>query len=352
MKDSFIENSNLDMKQAELIYEKMQYYPVKTQLATAIIQKGEVKFCGIERKKDSIVFIENHNSVFEIGSITKVFTSTLLASLVLNEMVNIDDEINDYLDFGLKSGIKFSFKELANHTSGLPPLPSNICNLFSLLNQLENPYKNYDNKKLEEYLKNKLKLKSEPGKKMQYSNLGLGILGYLLEKISNSSYQDLLENNILSKYSMNNTTINRQEVGDNLVKGLNTKGKEVLNWDFKVLVGAGGILSTVEDLSKFVLAQSNIQNKELELTRKSTFTLNEYVDLGLGWFIKKQNSENRWHWHNGGTGGYRSSMALNSEMKNAVIILSNVPAVKFRMLPNNNAEHIDDLCFDLMQEIG
>ncbi len=123
---------------------------------------------------------------------------------------------------------------------------------------------------------------------------------------------------------MTNSFVGSKQVKSRLVKGLDESGKEVVNWDFDVLVGAGGILSNVTDMSKFVNAQFQASNKELALTRVSTFTVNEKMKMGLGWVILKSKANKDIYFHDGGTGGYTSSMVMNMENKNSVIILSNV----------------------------
>ena len=111
------------------------------------------------------------------------------------------------------------------------------------------------------------------------------------------------------------------------------------------MAGAGAIFSTVEDLSQFAISQFDNSNKELKLTRKKTFEVNENMDIGLGWHILKSQSKNFWHWHNGGTGGYSSSMVIDENTKNGIIILSNISAF------NPNMGNIDKLCFALMKTI-
>jgi len=124
--------------------------------------------------------------------------------------------------------------------------------------------------------------------------------------MKNTSYESLLQNKIFSKFNMNHSTAEIKNVEGNLVIGINNEGKETPNWEFSVLAGAGGILSTVTDLSKFMLAQFDSANKELNLTRKKTKEVNENMDISLSWHILKSPSKNNWFWHNGGTGGYTS----------------------------------------------
>jgi len=144
---------------------------------------------------------------------------------------------------------------------------------------------------------------------------------------------------------MQNSTADINKVKGNLVRGRNNEGEEIPNWEFSVLAGAGGILSTTEDLSKFVIAQFNTSNKVLELTRQKTFEINDNMDIGLGWHLLKSQSKNIWYWHNGGTGGYSSSMVFDEKTKTGIIILSNVSAF------NPEMGNIDKLCFGLMKTL-
>lgn len=335
--------NEIDKEQSVLIFDNTKSFPNNTQLSIALIKNGKIGFIGAKRINDTIRLVENYNSIFEIGSITKVFTATLLSTFVTEKKLKLDDNIQDYFEFKINIDKKITLKELANHTSGLPRLPSNLNLLFVDQN---NPYKDYDKEKLTEYLTSKIKVNQEPGTKYQYSNLGAGILGFELASIFNSSYENLLQNKIFKKYKMKNSTSKRENIKSGLVKGLNPIGEITKNWDFDVLAGGGSIFSTVEDLSKFALAQFDDRNSELTLTQKSTFKANDNMSIGLGWHILKRTNGSRLIWHNGGTGGYTSSMALDLENNNGVIILSNVSAF------NKKMGNIDQLCFGLIRTLN
>lgn len=342
--ENYIDVSNyvINKEQSDLIFENTKSFPNNTQLALAIVKNGSINFIGIERINDTLRTTENYNSAFEIGSITKVFTATLLSNFVNEQQLTLDDHIQDYLDFKMKSEDKITFKQLANHTSGLPRLPSNL-NFFFV--DRDNPYKDYNREMLIDYLTNKVELNQEPGTTYEYSNLGAGVLGFVLASISDASFESLLQDNIFARYKMPNSATNKEQIQTKLVKGLNTSGAYTSNWDFDVLAGGGAIFSTVEDLSKFALAQFDPENNELRLTQKPTFKVNDQMSIGLGWHIIKRKNGGELIWHNGGTGGYTSSMALDLERKNGVIILSNVSAF------NSKQGHIDQLCFALIKTL-
>jgi len=314
-------------------------FPNNTELAIALVKDGEVTFYGVSKQNDTISPILNQKNTFEIGSVSKGFTATILANMVVNKDIKLEDNVFDYLS--TKNKRKLNFISLANHTSGLPRLPTNLD--LSKVDQ-SNPYVNYKESNLLEYLEHYSNNKSQQANYV-YSNLGAGLLGYSLSQIKKVSYGDLLENYIFSKYNMMNSTVNRNNITSHLVEGLNAKGEKVPNWDLGVLQGAGAIISNTEDLSKFLTAQFDESNTELALTRQKTHKANNNMSIALGWHIIESESHDDWVWHNGGTGGYTSSIALNTKTKNGIIILSNVSAF------NPNMGNIDKLCFSLMSNL-
>lgn len=337
-----ISENQISEEQADLIFEKASVFPDNTEISIGIIKNGKISYYGVKRTNDSLQYIDNSRDIFEIGSITKVFTSTLLANFVLEDKIKLNDPIQEYFNFPIAND-QITVLQLANHTSGLPKLPSNL-NLETA--DQSNPYKDYNGIKLKEYLKDKLEIINTPGSVNEYSNIGAGILGYLLETKSSLTYEELLQKYIISKFNMNNTTTKRDKIKLRLVDGLDSNGHKTSNWDLNALVGAGGILSNVDDLSKFALAQFNDNYKELKLTRQSTFSTPYDMEMGMGWKIIIPDGKLRWYAHNGGTGGYSSLLALDILKENGVIILSNVSTF------NKNTLNIDQLCFELMKTLA
>ena len=329
--------------QVELIFEKSKYFPNNTQISLAFINGENVTYYGLKHQNDSILYFSNYQDIFEIGSITKVFTANILAKSVIDNRIKLDQNINEYLDIKFKNNISISFKSLANHTSGLPRMPSNFEQEAS---SSDNPYKHYDDKYLKDYLINFMEIDNKDIGNSAYSNLGMGLLGYTLSNIYNLNYQELYEKYIFSKYNMKNTTFNMDLVNKKLVKGLDTEGNYTSNWELASLASAGGILSNVEDLAKYGIAHFNKSNLDLTLMTKKTVNVDDRVDTGLGWhIINSEKSDNKWHWHNGGTGGYTSSMAIDIKNLVGIIVLSNVSAF------NGFSDNIDQLCFELMMTI-
>lgn len=331
------------VNQADSIYRYTKGFPNNVQMAFALIKNGQVNYYGIKRIGDTLITIVNKDKAFEIGSITKVFTTTLLSHYVLNGDFSLNDKINKYYEFPFNDSLEFTFQELANHTSGLPSLPSNIK--FQAIFNARNPYKKYNEEKLNDYLKNDISLNYAKGEKSSYSNLGMSLVSYTIRKYSAKTFEQLVKEQIFDKYGMVHSTSDKSKIADILIEGLDDKGRPTPNWEPGALIGAGGIYSTVEDLTKFAFAQFDSANAELALTRTKTFQENDYRDVGLGWFIVNRKSGDKWYWHNGGTGGYTSSMVIDVKKKNGVIILSNISAY------HRSYRNIDNLCFALMKTL-
>lgn len=324
---------------SEIIFDQIRVFPNKTQISIAFIKNGKASFYGVIRENDTISSIVNYDKIFDIGSITKIFTSTVLADLVIKGNLKLEDNINKYFNFNFKDNINLSFLSLANHTSGLERVPSNLD-----LNKADpnNPYKDYDIAKLYSYLKDELKLQSTTGESYAYSNTGPGLLSHALELSQESNIKQLIREIIFERYNMKNSYLDIKEIKDGFIKGLDSNGNEVKNWEFDALFGTGGILTCTYDLSKFVIAHFDPSHKELALTRKSTFTIEGDREVGLGWFINRLESGRQTYGHRGGTGGHSSVILMDVENKNAIVLLSNVSSF------NPYEDNIRKLVFELM----
>ena len=295
------------------IYEAAKNAPNKTQFSLALISSDSVQLYGVERRNDSIFSTQNSAKAFEIGSITKVFTSTLLAHAIVDGKIELEDEINGFYDFPFKDNQKITFKSLANHTSGLPKLHSTIY--FGMRPQ--NPYKDFKREDLQEYLEEDLELSES--KQFEYSNIGSALLANTIEKVCQKDYSNMLNDFIFGKFGMINSTVYHNKLKTDLVL---PTGENNL-WNFDAYAGCGAIISTTEDLASFVVANFNPANAELKLAQEQTLSVNDNLQIGLSWHISKVD-ENLWHWHNGGTGGYISYLMMDVENKKGVVLLSNL----------------------------
>lgn len=326
--------------QCELIMQHTSRFPSQTQLALAIVDGDSSLFAGLIRKDSSLHYLENRDSVFEIGSITKVFTSTLLAQGITDGDLSADMQISELLGYPLKDSVSITLQQLSNHTSGLMRMPSNM--MFAQIKNPNNPYLYYDSTLLKQWITQYMPTDLDQ-ETSEYSNLGAALLAYGIAKHHNESLEVLMRDKIFLPLKMGRSTTDRALVAPYLVAGQDPKGQPTSNWDFDVLAGAGAVKSTVADLTKFANAVIADEDAALRLQRQSTFQQNEQMEIALGWHIINGKGGRTLYWHNGGTGGYTSSMLIDVENKKAIILLSNVSAF------HANMGEIDELVFSLMK---
>lgn len=295
-------------------------------LSIGVIKNNQIKtyFFGQTAKGNNTAPTEN--SQYEIGSISKVFTATLLADLSLKGLLSLEDPITKFLPDSLKGNVdlqKIKFKSLANHTSGLPRLPDNLETTKGY-NVLD-PYKDYDRKALYAYLK-RYKANTAVGEKYEYSNLGFGLLGDLISVITKKSYNQNIQELIATPLGLTATVDKVDPKNNLLVQVYNTEGQQVPVWNFNAIAGAGALKSSVKDLLQFAKSQFKMPETDTEKamaeTKQFTFFLPPDTDLGLAWHVNMLEGIT-YYWHNGGTNGSRSFMGIAPDEKSAVVVLSN-----------------------------
>jgi len=266
------------------------------------------------------------DSIFEIGSVTKVFTATLLADMVERGDLRLDDPISKFLPRSVKApsfeGKEITLRHLSSQTSALPRLPGNMSP-----KDQSNPYADYSVDQMYSFLST-CTLTRAPGSQYLYSNLGVGLLGHILGLVARTDYESLVRTRICQPLRMSNTGITlTPEMKAHLATGHNQALRPVANWDLPTLAGAGALRSTVNDMLKFVGANIGLIATPLASAMAKTHQTQhdtgiEGLDVGLGWHILKR-FDTELIWHNGGTGGYHSFVGFNKAKRTGVVILSN-----------------------------
>jgi len=266
----------------------------------------------------------NNLTVYEIGSVSKVFTGLLMADAVLRGEINLYVAADVANSAGIRlpsrDGRSIKWIDLSTHRSGLPRLPSNLP-----LIDLVNPYREYDSKMAAAFL-NQYELPRPPGKSQEYSNLGASVLGYLVAEKAGKSYEQLLRERIAEPLRMTDCTVS---LSDDQMKRLATPhdkyGSATSPWTFADLPGAGGVHATMRDMMRFAKAQlnppSDTLGEAIDLAWKQHTEADESGPaMGLGWMMGR---DGQTRWHNGGTGGFHSTLFINREFKCAVVVLCN-----------------------------
>lgn len=261
------------------------------------------------------------DTVYEIGSVSKVFTGVLLAALVSDGTVRLDQPVAELLPAGATvpaSGERqITLVDLSTHSSGLPRMPDNFDP-----KDPRNPYADYTFERMLEFL-GRVKPARAPGAGCEYSNVGVGLLGAALARKAGKSYEGLLAERITGPLGMKSTAIAlTPELKARLAPGHDASGQPESNWDLQAFAGAGGIRSTAADMLRFLKANLTPTplNETLAFAREVRYTPPEAGAhrLGLGWHISPAGI----HWHNGQTGGYHSFAAVDTARGRAVVILA------------------------------
>ena len=265
-------------------------------------------------------------TIFEIGSVTKVFTSLLLADMVERGEVRLDTPVAELLPKTVKvpsrNGRQITLLDLSMQSSGLPRLPGNLKPADFM-----NPYADYAADKLYVFLSG-FTLPRDPGEKYEYSNLGAGLLGHALAVKAGMTYEQLVRSRILEPLGMTSTSITLSEDGKKrLAAGYSAALRPMKNWDFDVLAGCGALRSTANDLLRFLAANMELSDSPLRPAMRRMRSIRKPtgmpdLEIAMAWHIFTKFGHNI-VWHNGGTMGYHSFVGFDPEAKKCVAILSN-----------------------------
>ncbi len=293
-------------------------------LSIGIIQNGQTTFYNYGETKKGNGELPTQKTIYEIGSISKTFCGNLLAIAVVEKKINLDDDIRNYLPQGFKNlelnNQPILIKHLANHTSGLPTIPDNLYSqeTFDILN----PYKNYTKDMVYSCL-NTIVLTSEPGKISNYSNLGMALLGIILENSYKKSFEELVIEKIAIPNKMPDTKINLSASQlNNFANGHNESGEFTPHWDFSSFYAAGALRSTTSDMLNY-LNYNLLEADEATKLAHSTTTSNAGTSIALAWHKMQRKNNKELIWHNGATGGFTSFCGFIKEKNCGFVVLSN-----------------------------
>ena len=310
----------------EILAKRIDHQKQATGIAVGVIEPNGRRAANYGNLAQGDSRTVDGDTIFEIGSITKVFTSLLLADMVGRKEVALDDPAARYLPESVKlperSGKAITLLDLSTHRSGLPPLPGNLKP-----KDPRNPYANYTVDDLHQFL-SAYTLPRDPGSQFEYSNLGAGLLGHILAWRAGTDYESLIRSRITDPLGMRDTGITLSpRLKQRMATGHDMMLAPVPNWDLPTLAGAGALRSSANDMLTFLEAFLGYRESPLAPAMRAMLEVRRptgipKVEIGLAWHFLGDGV-----WHNGGTGGFRSFLACDLKARIGVVALSNAATV-------------------------
>ncbi|WIJ25528.1 serine hydrolase [Devosia sp. RR2S18] len=308
----------------QILSDRLERDGQGTGIAAAVVEGGSPEFFSRDVLRVGTAVPISPQTVFEIGSVTKVFTSLLLAQMVLEGKMDLHAPVEDYLpervEIGAFEGTPVTLFDLATHHSGLPRIPPEL--MFA---DPANPYAVYSEDMLYDFLA-AYPLQRRPGERFEYSNLGVALLGAAISHTAGVSYGELLETRIFEPLGMLDSGLVTVDAA-RLASGHDPSGTVVPHWDFDVFAAAGGVRSTATDMARFVAAASG----QTETPLRDAFELMlaerhpadaPQMEVGLGWMIRTGEG-GEIIWHNGMTAGFNAFAGFAADGTRGSVVLAN-----------------------------
>lgn len=321
-----------------------------TGLIIGVIMRGQRSIYSYGMVGESRAQSPQGNTLFGIGSITKIFTTALLSVMVTEGRLNLEDSVCDLMPALSKLPSDMTLLRLATHTAGLPKMPSNIVG--SMLRDRRNPYAAYTRDNLLEWLLNygRKKTRLSTGE-IRYSNVGMALLGHVLAHKANESYEQAVINRVCAPFGLNDTRITLSPAQkERLSDPHSSRGKPSRLWEVPAFAGAGALFSTADDMLGFINA--NLDGSQSKLTNslqachvihadnfsppgylprlvaslfgQSRYPTEYHRGVALGWFVGQLREEGKdLYWHHGATGGYRAFVGFVKDVDAGVVVLAN-----------------------------
>ena len=321
-----VANGLTDAEILTMLRERIDQNKMGVGIVVGIVDEhGSRVFSYGKTKKNGIEDV-NGDTLFEIGSITKVFTSLLLEDMVDHGELRLDDPIGKFLPADVKTpsykGKEITLVDLATHTSGLPRVPYGF---WSILFHHRDPYAAFTDQKLYKFV-SRYKLHEEIGTNFEYSNLGMMLLGQVLSLKAKTNYESLVLQRICEPLKMNSTCISLSlDLKSRFAQGHDDSENPVKSWS-QPLPGAAGLRSSVNDMLKFLSAEMCLTHSSLSETMLKT-QIPHYTPAdptmeatGLGWALDRKSGL---IWHDGGTSGFCSWISFDKKAHYGAVVLAN-----------------------------
>lgn len=303
----------------------------RPRLSAELWQDGVTS--GYETAKSS------YADIYEIGSVGKVFTTTLLALLARQRLLSIDDPVSKFRP-DLPFASQVSLRQLASHTSGLPSNP--LTGRFVLVTQsyLRTFISNFQEEDLTQYLRKFTKLRAQG--RFRYSNVGMALLGNILASVLGTSYESAVLDHICKPLGMNDTTVSLSDSSkERLVIGHDAGGRPMEPFRWAAMEAAGAWRSTTGNMMLFIKAMLGHSGDTWYEVAKVTTTpvakVSRKMTVGLGWLMYNSQQAGTLVWHDGGTLGQNAVVAWSAQLDSAIVLCTNQrPSLREILLPGGD----------------
>lgn len=304
-------------------------------LSIGICYQGKEYYYNYGSTEKDRQHLPGRNSVYEIGSISKTFTGTLLASAVVEDRVLLDDDVRKFInkEYGSYPNLEYNhipirLKYLVSHVSGLPMFLPDRPGLFTnpdfdslpfTISRIQNSYSR------QQFFADlhKVTIDTVPGYRFRYSNAAAQLLQYVLENACQKTYEELLGQWITGPLAMSSTTAQLLRVNQfELVRGYNAKGR-LMPYNPPMLASAGGIFSSTADMIRYLAFHLRESNRTVGLSHEVVVGDIRQHATGLNWQEQLTPNHTRKLWQSGGTFGFGSYCVLYPEERIAIVLLSN-----------------------------
>ena len=286
-------------------------------IVIGVVIDGKTFIVAAGKTSDQDTKPPDATTLFEIGSVTKTFTSTLLAAMVVEKKLTLETPLSAVWPGFTVTGDEVRLVDLATHHSGFPPMPANFAP-----RDLTNPYADYTLAHLDHALHTQGLAKSGTPP-YAYSNFAVSVLGQALAKAADSTFGALVTSKILVPLKMNDTQVDvPRGHATRVAQGHDRDGLATSPWDFQAAAPAGAIRSTARDMLRYAEAQLGAKGplaEAIALTHVPVADAPNHGKVALGWHLTGHGLI----WHNGETGGFHTFLGIDAVHNRAVIVLAN-----------------------------
>ncbi|MFK7759937.1 MAG: serine hydrolase domain-containing protein [Phycisphaerales bacterium] len=262
------------------------------------------------------------DTLYEIGSVSKVMTGILFADAIRRGEVTKDTLLDELLpeDSDAKDfeGEEIKLWHLTTHSSGWPTAPLNLSS-----SDPDRPFLGYTQEMVLEYI-SKVSPKRAPGTEFEYSNLGVGVLGDQIASNAGMGYEQAVTERVFEPIGIDDIQITLDDEELKRLAPATSNGRLTKAWaDIGPFNPAGMWVGSAPAMIEF--ARANLSDEDggiydsLEAAREPMFD-SGFGKVAFGWMLARDGST---YWHNGMTGGYSSYFAVNRDLETAVVVLTN-----------------------------